>query len=220
MVEYRLNCDLLSLKVSDLLIEMGYGSQKPEEEITLLTSSMLEDISQWVTPYCSFCIKSGQIEGDVVWLDDHEQLSVGPVIASLLKGAVRFALFAATVGMEFQKYQEELKKEGDMLKVFIADVIGTCLVEKAGDYMERLLEEERHTNRFSPGYCNWHLTGQKQLFKLMGDTPCGINLSEVCLMTPIKSISGIIGIGQEVDEKKYGCQYCELETCYKRKKRN
>lgn len=35
----------------------------------------------------------------------------------------------------------------------------------------------------------------------MGGAPCGISLSDVCLMTPIKSISGIIGIGPEVDEK-------------------
>ena len=97
------------------------------------------------------------------------------------------------------------------------------LAEKAGDRMERLLEKElggeRHTNRLSPGYCGWHLTGQKTLFRLMGGSPCGISLSDVCLMTPIKSISGIIGIGPEVDEKKYGCQYCELETCYKRKRK-
>jgi hypothetical protein len=37
-------------------------------------------------------------------------------------------------------------------------------------------------------------------------------------MTPIKSISGVIGIGKEVRPGQYACQYCELETCYKRKK--
>lgn len=221
MFNYELDFSLLSLTTADLFAEMGYGSMTPEEQVSVLTTSMLEDISSWVTPRCTFGLFSGQVDFDSISLDCGETLSVGETIAFLLKGSKRFALFAATAGMSFQTYQESLKTEGDMLKNFIADMIGTCIAEKTGDYMEYLLEKvlggERHTNRLSPGYCGWHLTGQKALFRLMSGNPCGINLSEVCLMTPIKSISGIIGIGPEVDEKKYGCQYCELETCYKQK---
>ena len=108
-----------------------------------------------------------------------------------------------------------------MLHIFILDVIGSCIAEKAGDKMELLLEKEiadyNHTNRFSPGYCGWDLTEQKKLFALLDGNPCGIKLSESCLMMPIKSISGIIGTGKNVTKKEYGCQFCELETCYKRK---
>lgn len=221
MYDCELDFGLLSLTTADLFAEMGYGSMVPEEQITVLTTSMLEDISSWVTPRCTFSLFSGQVDFDSVSLEGGEVLSVGETIAFLLKGSERFALFAATAGMAFQTYLESLKAEDDILKSFIADMIGTCIAEKTGEYMECLLEKElqgeRHTNRLSPGYCGWHLTGQKALFRLMGGNPCGIGLSEVCLMTPIKSISGIIGIGPEVDEKKYGCQYCELETCYKRR---
>lgn len=224
MPEYALSFDSLSLTASELFAEMGYGDKEPGEEVRTLTVSMLEDISRWIAPRCIFSIYEGHLEENAIYLNGGERFLVGPVIASLLKGSARFALFAATVGTAYQQFQEQLSKEGDMLKVFIADIIGSCIAEKAGDYMERLLEAElggeRHTNRFSPGYCGWHLTGQKELFRLLGDTPCGIRLSEVCLMMPIKSISGIIGIGPDVDERKYGCQYCELETCYKRKKKH
>lgn len=224
MPEYTLRFDSLSLTASGLFAEMGYGDKEPEGEVRSLTVSLLEEVSKWITPCCTFSVWDGILEEDTVCLSAGERFPVGSVIASLLKGSTRFALFAATAGTAFQLFQEQLNKEGDMLKVFIADMIGTCVAEKAGDCMERLLEKElvgeKHTNRFSPGYCGWHLTSQKQLFRLMGESPCGIHLSEVCLMMPIKSISGIIGIGPDVDVKKYGCQYCELETCYKRKKKN
>jgi hypothetical protein len=62
------------------------------------------------------------------------------------------------------------------------------------------------------------LTEQRKLFRLLGGNPCEIALSDVCLMTPIKSISGIIGLGKAVQTGIYACRYCELETCYKRKK--
>ena len=110
-------------------------------------------------------------------------------------------------------------KNGDYDKV-TAEI--KALKEAVGDKMERLLEKKiipfHHTNRFSPGYCGWKLTEQKTLFTLLGGMPCGIHLSDVCLMTPEKSISGIIGVGHKVNEKAYGCRFCDLKTCYKRKK--
>lgn len=223
MFDSELDFNMLSLTANDLFAEMGYGSTVPEESLEALAVSMLKEVSSRTVPRCTFGLFGGTVDAGSVILDCGESFPVGGTITSLLKGSERFALFAATAGMAFQEYQDDLKAEGDILKCFIADIIGTCIAEKAGDHMELLLEKElkgeRHTNRLSPGYCGWHLTGQKALFRLMGGNPCGISLSDVCLMTPIKSISGIIGIGPEVDVKKYGCQYCELETCYKRKRK-
>ena len=49
-----------------------------------------------------------------------------------------------------------------MVKVYIADSLGSIIAEKAADCMEEELAafiEKRgwkHTNRYSPGYCGWH----------------------------------------------------------------
>lgn len=54
-----------------------------------------------------------------------------------------------------------------MVKVYIADAIGSVIAEKTADCMEIALDEYirdrgwRHTNRFSPGYCGWHVSEQK-----------------------------------------------------------
>lgn len=210
MPEYSIKFPDISLTTNDLFYEMGYQHIEPDEQIVAYANAQLEILSDIVIPKCAFEFYT------------ECGLQTGSTISSLLEGAEYFALFAATAGMAFHNYQEALKAENDILKSFIVDTIGTCIVEKTGDYLERLLEKEigdaRHTNRFSPGYCGWHLSGQKELFALLGGNPCDIQLSDVFLMTPIKSISGVIGIGREVNEKKYGCQYCELETCYKKKR--
>ncbi len=221
MQNVRLDYHSLGLTIDNILHEMRYGTMQPEKEVMASIEALLTEVSLLTIPMYSYQLLSGKINDTSILFDNGGRLEVGPIISSLLQGASYFALFVATVGSEFQDYQESIQKENDILKSFIVDVIGTCTVEKAGDMIEKSLKEQigdyKHTNRFSPGYCGWHLSYQQPLFNLLGGTPCGIELSDVFLMKPIKSISGVIGIGSHVNEKKYGCQYCELETCYKRK---
>lgn len=221
MFEYTFDFDLLDLSPGDIFQEMGYTKIKPEKEVADTLYSIFEEVATICRPSCSFRLLDGETKESTVILEKTTVLHVGTVIAKLLKGSERFAVFAATAGIAFQLYQDEVKKEGDMLRVFILDTIGSCIAEKTGDKMESLLEKEitgySHTYRFSPGYCGWPLKEQKELFHILGDHPCSISLSDVCLMYPIKSISGLVGIGHNLQEKKYGCDFCQLETCYKRK---
>jgi hypothetical protein len=75
------------------------------------------------------------------------------------------------------------------------------------------------TNRYSPGYCNWSVSEQKLLFSFLPDGFCGIKLNDSALMTPIKSISGIIGIGQNVKMNEYNCNHCGVKDCTYRSKK-
>jgi hypothetical protein len=69
------------------------------------------------------------------------------------------------------------------------------------------------TNRYSPGYCGWNVSEQHKLFSLLEDNYCGISLNESALMQPIKSVSGIIGIGEKVRFNKYTCNLCDQQNC-------
>ncbi|MDR1779805.1 MAG: hypothetical protein LBR50_03620 [Tannerella sp.] len=213
--------DALNITNDVIYKDMGYGNSIPDEEVSTLVSALLQEIPEHTAPRFTFKLFEGETGDDAVYLDNGVVLQVNSILASLLKNAEIFAIFAATAGTPFQQYQDRLKQEGDLLKTYVADAIGNCIAEGTGDCMETHLiaqtSDYKHTKRFSPGYCGWHLTGQRELFGLLGGSPCGISLSDVCLMTPIKSISGIIGIGRDVTEGIYGCRYCELKTCYKRK---
>ena len=110
-----------------------------------------------------------------------------------------------------------------MVRVFIADAMGSVIAEHCADQMEICLQESidklgwRHTNRFSPGYCGWHVSQQQLLFPLFGGQTCGVCLTESSLMVPIKSVSGIIGLGEKVRKLDYTCGLCDFKQCYKRK---
>jgi hypothetical protein len=58
---------------------------------------------------------------------------------------------------------------------------------------------------------------QFKLFSLLPENFCGIRLTDSALMIPIKSVSGIIGIGENVERKNYPCEICNMKDCYRKK---
>ena len=146
-------------------------------------------------------------------------------LARQLRGSEAFVFFAATAGTEFEVFQHTLQQEGDMVKIYIADSLGSIIAEKTADCMEVALAEYireknwKHTNRYSPGYCGWHVSEQQKLFPLFPvAAPCGIRLTDSSLMVPIKSVSGVIGTGTNVRKLEYTCGLCTYENCYRKRK--
>lgn len=229
MHKYDIAFSELGLTTEDILSEMGYGKVQPDEELRQHVAELLDEISRVSRPSCELALypvtvlDDGLLVGDA-WLGDVVKLATGETIASLMQGISQVAIFVATAGGDFEAYQHRIKERDDIIQTFIADTIGSAIAERAGDRAERHLEQVigpalQHTHRFSPGYCGWRLAEQSHIFSLLEPDPCGITLSDVSLMTPIKSISGFIGIGLEVNRKQYGCQFCELEHCYKKRLR-
>ena len=72
---------------------------------------------------------------------------------------------------------------------------------------------------YSPGYCGIALTEQTKLFSLFGGETVGVELTEDCMMRPLKSISGLIGLGPADEIGVHGspCERCELYNCAMRR---
>ena len=147
-------------------------------------------------------------------------------ICRLMEEAEKIAVFICTAGQGFSDYSGKYNKEGEYLKGYIVDTMGSVVVEKSMDFIQSELEKQvqldgmKITNRYSPGYCNWPVDDQKQLFSLVPAHTCEISLSASCLMVPIKSVSGIIGIGRNVRKSSYSCDICNNLTCIYRKVKN
>lgn len=223
MIYKELKYDDLHITLKEVYESMQYGDNVPDESVCMETEAVLAEISTFLKP--RFCVihVDGVLDAktntlNVVGSDGLSNVTfdIGKIIARQLKGAESYALFIATSGAEFQNYQDKLKRDGDIVRMFIADSIGSLLAEKCADQMERVLEGN-HTNRFSPGYCGWHVRQQQILFPLFKGNTCGVTLTPSSLMVPIKSVSGILGIGNNVRKLEYTCGLCDFDKCYKKK---
>lgn len=212
MTQKTLTYDDLKITPADLYEQMGYRDQRPDEATLTEADRIVGEVRQWLRP--QFCYQV---------VADQPDFDMGKIILRQLRGSEAYALFICTSGVEYETYQQRLKKENDMVRIFIADALGSVIAEKCADRMEELLQESidklgwHHTNRFSPGYCGWHVSQQQRLFPLFHGETCGVKLTDSSLMLPIKSVSGIIGLGPYVRHMDYSCGLCTFQQCYKRK---
>ena len=221
--EHNIPFNELSITPEEVYEAMGYGTETPGEDIQEIVEEVIEHVASFAIGRFMYFTTDGVLDKTTLQIAQNT-LNIGSVISKQLVGSEAFALFAATAGQEFEQWMEKVKLCDDMVLQYIADSLGSCFAEKVADYMEGVLtwniapQGLKHTNRFSPGYCDWHVSEQQKLFSLFPTpSPCGIRLTESSLMIPIKSVSGIIGIGSQVKRMEYSCGLCTFERCYKKR---
>jgi Vitamin B12 dependent methionine synthase, activation domain len=150
---------------------------------------------------------------------------VGKTVCKELRGSEKLIFFVCTAGPSLGEKSHELLMGEDPAKGYIYDQVGTFVVEAAGDKMQSLIRQEvmgdtaQITNRYSPGYCHWSVADQHLLFSMFPGDPCGVTLTESSLMYPVKSISGLMGVGKKVNFREYPCALClSLNCIYRRVK--
>ncbi len=227
MKHYKIELDDLNITKSQIEKAMGFVPGSSPNPFPGLIKEVLNNARS----YCS--IEGGYVLREDVSLDPaHNKLIVGAVkftaqriVISQIKKSEKIALFLCTAGPGIGEWSKKLMSDGETLKGYIIDVVGSEIVESAMDSIQSSLEEEMKrqglyiTNRYSPGYCGWDVAEQQKLFTFFPQNFCGIRLSDTSLMYPIKSISGVIGIGKEVKKNDYPCKLCDDKNCIYRGKR-
>jgi hypothetical protein len=213
----------LEIDMNEVFLSLGYKNAVPDNDILQLINNVYAEINTICKPQYIYKVYNGNTCGNASIEINNTTFETGKMITHYLYGMEKCCIFATTAGIEYDTYKKQLREKGDIPEEFIADAIGSVIAEAcvnalAGELAEAVANDYTCTYPYSPGYCNWKLTEQPLLFSLLPDTPCGITLTESCLMVPIKSITGIIGIGKNIKRKKYACDICEMKDCFKRKK--
>jgi hypothetical protein len=147
------------------------------------------------------------------------EFSPGKIVVARLKEAEKAALYVATAGAEISLLARQKADEGNELMAYVLDITGSVTVDRAAGkvkesiYKEASLQGMAVTDSFSPGYCEWSVAEQQKLFSLLPPGFCGISLSGSSLMHPIKSVSGIVGLGINCKQNGYQCNWCPDEQC-------
>jgi hypothetical protein len=211
----------LDIDLTQIEKVLGYGEGNDRDIVNFLIAEILTEPDLFAGIKAEYIIHD-----DIRFVESDKSLNVNTInfeINKILSGQLRksdsLAFFLCTAGPEPGARTRKAMTEGDPLKGYIYDMLGSITVDAAADLMQAELEKEtvssgkKITNRYSPGYCGWHVSEQHKLFRLLPDNFCGIRLTDSALMEPVKSISGIIGIGKNVRYIKNTCSLCEMKKC-------
>ena len=215
----------LNLTVAQAESDMGYRQEAPDEAIKALISEVMtecETLSNIKAEYRIFDNIQFDESGKTVKINNLV-FNINKTVYSQLKKSQSLAVFLCTAGEDIGIRSKKATEDGDPLKAYIYDVIGSEIVEAASEIILNELDKGiiplglKTTNSFNPGYCGWDVAEQHKLFHLVPGDFCGIRLTESALMDPVKSGSGFIGIGKEVKRVPYTCSFCDMKDCFYRR---
>ncbi len=157
---------------------------------------------------------------------NEERTPVGDVFPQ----ASELALFAVTIGTKVGEQIQACFAANDFAGGAMLDAAASAGADKAADvvqrhYVARLAEAGRLDSgdgalRYSPGYCGWHISGQRRLFEYLRPQRAGMTLRDSFLMEPLKSVSGVIIVGpagiHAFDAAYSFCDRCTDRGCRER----
>lgn len=211
----------ITVKEEEIELLLGYSTNQTPEHFKDLINQAIEESKSLVE------IKAGYRIVEVEYNENElTGLTIGgkyfdlqKIVTGVLKKSEQIAVFSLTIGAEIETKSKELLIGGDLVAGYIFDAVASITVEACADALHEhikekmLLKNQKVTNRYSPGYCNWKVNDQHLLFSLLPKKFCGIDLTDSALMLPIKSVSGIIGVGDKVRYSEYNCNGCNIKDC-------
>lgn len=218
----------ISIEAADLLSLLGNSGEEMDQHTLELIEKYIIECKEIMSPMGGYALFDVESDGDGPELKEEVEIDgirfhIGKILKRMLRNSKRYAFFAVTAGPEPEALSKSLFEKSHFLEGYIVDLIGSGIVDALADQMHRQINNHaaaqgmRATNRYSPGYCSWNVAEQQKLFGLLPENCCGISLSDSSLMQPIKSISGIIGMGADVKFQDYTCEICSMKDCQYRK---
>ncbi len=213
----------IALRAGDILRGVGYppGVAVPLP-IRRSVDHALVEARPWLQPRGTYALYT-------VAAQTKRSLRIGGTtidgnIGEYLHGARRIAVFMVTAGSEISRRAALAAQRGDAFAGLALDAIGSWATEAAAEALlakvaRRLRPGESFTLRYSPGYCGMDLAQQHNLFRLAPAAEAGITLLPSLLMQPLKSVSGIIGLGPRnvVGVHLSPCERCPQAGCHMRR---
>jgi hypothetical protein len=151
-------------------------------------------------------------------------VSIAGKVGTFLKGADRVATFVVTVGERITDASRTASAAGDIVTGWALDALGSWAAEAAVEALVLSMRSSLGSSdgmgaRFSPGYCGMNLREQQTLFKLFDAETIGVKLLPSFLMQPMKSVSGLLGIGADPALAPAGvpCDRCDDVDCSMRR---
>ena len=152
----------------------------------------------------------------------------GLVVGQVYPRAQGLALFVATLGEPLPARIRQLFDEDALAEAWMLDAVASAGADLLADrlaerYRQALVARGMSHSRvlpYSPGYCGWPTRGQRPLFDALRPEEIGVTLNDSCLMSPIKTVSGVLVAGPgEIHKFRPNfpfCDECQTHECGRR----
>ena len=188
-----------------------------ENDLVEEIEAMYLEAVEIAKPKAVYALLSPELRDGEIWLDNF--CIQEPFVYKMISANKVVVPYIATCGKEVEEWSRSYTEVYDQ---FIADSVKqVCLFvirEKLFDEVKsRYFDTECHLSTINPGSLKeWPLSGQIPLFGLLGnvENDIGVTLGESLLMSPTKSVSGIMFPTAEV---YHNCQLCPRSDCPNRR---
>ena len=138
-----------------------------------------------------------------------------------LRGCSEVCLMAATLGLGPDRLVQREEALGKMSRAVILQAAAAAMIEAYCDDVNEEIRREAAPKglflrpRFSPGYGDFSLEHQTELFRILEvQKKIGVTLTGSLLMMPSKSVTAVIGLSKENTHcMVQGCEVCGKQDC-------
>lgn len=213
--------EIISVKADEIEINqsaieeyLGYFGAKADESLMPVIDECMREFLECVdykacVSQVECCEKNGKICLDFMQSDSKS-------LAGNLRNCESAFVFAATTGAAVHRL---IAKNSliSPIKGMVTDSIGSAAIEAFCDYINRRVGDTDYLRpRFSPGYGDLSLACQQTLLDFLeAKKHIGLALTESRMLTPVKSVTAIIGLSNEKNKcrNKKGCMVCNRANC-------
>jgi hypothetical protein len=190
---------------------------KKEDDLTEDVIMMLQEARNIAKPVALYSLLSPDLHDGEVWLGGVKFKE--PFVYKMLSDRDYFIPYVATCGQEIDAWSKSFT---DVFEQFIADTfkemcLRLVIKELRDEVKEKHFSGDGNISTLNPGSLKeWPISGQKSLFHLLGGVTndIGVVLSDSLLMSPTKSVSGIMF---QSEETYHNCQLCPRTDCSNRR---
>jgi len=164
-----------------------------------------------------------------VYMGEGRNEPITPV-GGIFPQADDLALFAVTLGPRISAEIDDRFRVRDVALASMLDAVASAAADRTAEMLQNRYEaslaprdrreRRRGVLRYSPGYCGWHVSGQRKLFDYLRPERIGLSLRASFLMEPLKSVSGVFVAGpreiHEFPDAYNFCSGCDTHGCRER----
>lgn len=213
----------MDAKIREAVRYLGYGGHAVDEQTLALVEDSfkeLEEAAKRRIIYRIFDVTLGEAGSLAIGKMDIESRK----LSKNLKDCQEALLLGATLGIDVDRL---LKKYSitDMPRAVVLQASASAMLEDYLDQWQTGLRRELEAEgrflrpRFSPGYGDFDIRHQAMILRMLhADKSIGLTMTDSFMLTPVKSVTAVIGISRKKEECPLaGCENCDKKDCIYRR---